>query len=69
MTPAKVLEDVRAKPGVDEVVAGKDALYFRRLIAKATQSHLPKLIQRPAYQHLTIRNWNTVNEIAALLEP
>ena len=58
---------VTTNPGVDEAHAGKHALYFRRLVARATQSHLPKVVQRPVYKSLTIRNWNTTIKLLALV--
>jgi uncharacterized protein (DUF1697 family) len=67
MTPAEALEQVPAKPGVDEVFAGKHALYFRRLIARSTQSQLSKVVQKPVYKSLTIRNWNTTSKLLAMV--
>jgi uncharacterized protein (DUF1697 family) len=67
MTTREALAQVTTKPGVDEAHAGTHALYFRRLIARATQSHLPKVIQRPVYKSLTIRNWNTTIKLLALV--
>jgi len=63
LTAAEVLPEVPTKPGVDTAEAGAHALYLRRLIAKVTQSRLSKLSQRPVYQSLTIRNWNTTTKL------
>jgi uncharacterized protein (DUF1697 family) len=49
------------------VHASEHALYFQRLISKATQSHLPKLIQRPVYKSITIRNWNTTTRLLTMV--
>jgi uncharacterized protein (DUF1697 family) len=68
MTAKEAVVDVRAKPGVDEVFAGKDVLYFSRLISKASQSLLPRIIQQVVYQSMTIRNWNTTTKLLALME-
>jgi uncharacterized protein (DUF1697 family) len=65
VTAKQVLPQVPVKEGVDEVAAGTHALYFRRLIAKASQSRLPKLVGLAVYQDLTVRTWNTT---AALLD-
>jgi uncharacterized protein (DUF1697 family) len=62
-----VLPQVQPKPGVDSVSAGTHALYFRRLIARATQSKLTKLLQRPIYKDITIRNWNTTRKLLAMV--
>jgi uncharacterized protein (DUF1697 family) len=63
LTSRAALEQVTPKPGVDTVDAGERALYFRRLISRAAQSHLTKLIQRPVYKSMTIRNWNTTTQL------
>jgi uncharacterized protein (DUF1697 family) len=63
LTTAEVLPQIPTKPGVDAVHAGEHAIYFRRLISKAAQSHLTKLIQRPVYKSVTIRNWNTTTKL------
>ena len=68
MTPEEALAQVSTKPGVDEAHAGKHALYFRRLIAKATQSHLSKIVGKPVYKSLTVRNWNTTMKLRAMVE-
>ena len=66
LTSAEALRQVPTRAGVDDVHAGRHALYFRRLISKATQSHLPRLIQLPLYQSVTIRNWNTTTTLARM---
>lgn len=61
----KVLQQLTVREGVDEVAAGTHALYFSRVIARASQSRLVKLMSLPVYKELTIRTWNTTT---ALLE-
>ena len=68
LTVGEALQSVTAKPGVDRVYAGEDVLYFSRLIAKATQSQLSRVVGKPAYQNMTIRNWNTTRKLLQLLE-
>lgn len=67
LTPAEAMRSVSAKPGVDQVFAGHGVLYFERLIAKASQSHLSRLAAKPAYKQMTIRNWNTTNRLLELV--
>ncbi len=67
LTPPEALAQVTAKPGVDTAHAGERALYFRRLISKASQSHLRKLIQKPVYKSLTVRNWNTTTKLLQMV--
>jgi uncharacterized protein (DUF1697 family) len=52
---------------VDQVWAGRGVLYFSRLIEKASQSQLNRLVSQPLYQRMTIRNWNTTTRLLALL--
>lgn len=66
LTTAEVLPQISAKAGVDTVHAGEQAIYFRRLISKASQSHLSKLVQRPVYKFVTIRNWNTTTRLLSM---
>lgn len=69
MTVAEAMEQVSVKPGVDLAHAGPGALYFRRLVSKASQSHLAKLMQRPVYKHVTVRNWNTTMRLHSMITP
>jgi uncharacterized protein (DUF1697 family) len=59
---------VTAKDGVDRVFAGSGALYFSRLIRKASQSYLPRLVSMPVYKQMTIRNWNTATRLLDIME-
>jgi uncharacterized protein (DUF1697 family) len=67
LTP-EVIKKIKTRPGVDEVMAGKKALYFTRLIAKASMSYQSKIISLPEYKLMTIRNWNTTTRIFELME-
>jgi uncharacterized protein (DUF1697 family) len=68
LTAEEALQSVTAKPGVDRVLAGDGVLYFSRLISKAAQSHLIRIVGKPAYQIMTIRNWNTTVRLLELME-
>jgi uncharacterized protein (DUF1697 family) len=67
LTAAKAIEGVPTREGVDRAHVGPGVLYFSRLISKATQSRLAKVVSMPIYQHLTIRNWNTTTKLVALV--
>jgi uncharacterized protein (DUF1697 family) len=67
LTVAEALKSVSARPGVDRVFAGEGVVYFSRLISKAAQSHLSRVVATPAYQHMTIRNWNTTARLVELM--
>ncbi|MBK6644260.1 MAG: DUF1697 domain-containing protein [Anaerolineales bacterium] len=68
LTPKEAMESVKVREGVDTAHAGKQALYFSRLISRAAQSYLTKIIGMPVYQNMTIRNWNTTTKLLALME-
>ena len=68
LTARDAMKNVSLKKGVDAAHAGKSVLYFSRLISKATQSHLSKIIALPMNQNMTIRNWNTTTKLLALME-
>ena len=66
LTPKEAMKSVSVRQGVDTAHAGKQALYFSRLISRASQSHLTKIIGLPVYQNMTIRNWNTTTKLLDL---
>src|SRR5262249_6396654 len=68
LTPYDAMKSVSAKPGVDRVFVGDGVLYFSRLISKASQSHLSRVVGTPAYQNMTIRNWNTTARLFELMK-
>jgi uncharacterized protein (DUF1697 family) len=66
---AKVaMKSVPTKPGVDEAQAGPGVLYFSRLVARATQSRLSKIVSSPIYPSVTIRNWNTTTKLLRMMD-
>jgi uncharacterized protein (DUF1697 family) len=68
LTAAKAMKSVTTQEGVDKAYAGTGVLYFSRLISKASQSHLARLVSLPVSQNMTIRNWNTTTKLLALME-
>ena len=67
LTSAEAMQSVSTKEGVDQAFAGDGVLYFSRLISKATQSHLTRIIGMPVYQSMTIRNWNTTTKLLEMM--
>ncbi len=63
----EVIAQLEPKEGVDRLWAGAGVMYSSRLIAKATSSRLNRVAMLPAYQQMTIRNWNTTRKLAELL--
>ena len=68
LTAVEAMKSVTAKEGVDQAFAGQGVLYFSRLISKASQSHLTRIIGMAVYQDMTIRNWNTTTRLLSLME-
>lgn len=64
----EAVETIRTREGVDAMTGGDGVIYFSRLIARATQSYLSKVVMMPIYKRMTIRNWNTTTKLARLLE-
>jgi uncharacterized protein (DUF1697 family) len=67
LTASTAIESMVAKEGVDAVHPGAGVLYFSRLIAKASQSRLSRIVSMPIYQSLTIRNWNTTTKLLQMM--
>ncbi len=63
----EAVKNIDPKPGVDEVFPGPGVVYFSRLMARASQSRISRLISLPIYQEMTIRNWNTTSKLFALM--
>lgn len=68
LTANELIKKIKTREGVDNVYVGDSVLYFYRLISKASQSHMSKIITLPEYQFITIRNWNTTSKLFALIE-
>jgi uncharacterized protein (DUF1697 family) len=68
LVPRTVVTTISTREGVDTAEAGTSVIYFSRLIARASQSHLTKLVSMPVYKQLTIRNWNTTTKLLALMD-
>ncbi len=63
----ELLPAIRLKEGVDEAFENNGVLYFKRLISRASESNLPKLITSPAYKSMTVRNWATTTKLYELM--
>jgi uncharacterized protein (DUF1697 family) len=68
LTAAAASKLVPTKAGVDQLFTGKGVLYFSRLVEKATQSKLSRVVSLPIYKSMTIRNWNTTTKLLQMSE-
>ena len=62
------MKSVPTRPGVDEVDTGTGVLYVSRLISRASQSRLSKIVSSPIYPSITIRNWNTTTALLRMMD-
>jgi uncharacterized protein (DUF1697 family) len=67
LTAATAVKSVPAKPGVDDVRDGKGVLYCSRLISRASQSRMSRIVLLPIYKNMTIRNWNTTTKLLEMM--
>jgi uncharacterized protein (DUF1697 family) len=68
LTATEAMSSITIKEGVDQAFGGEGVLYFSRLISKATQSRLSRIMGLPIYQSMTIRNWNTTTKLLSMME-
>jgi uncharacterized protein (DUF1697 family) len=68
LTAAEAMNELRTREGVDQAFAGDGVCYFSRLISRAAQSYLSRVIALPVYRSMTIRNWTTTARLLALLD-
>lgn len=68
LTSKTAIKEVEMKEGVDQCWAGAGVLYFSRTIQGITSSRINRIVGRPIYQQMTIRNWNTTTKLRALID-
>jgi len=68
LSASEAMKSISTNEGVDQAWPGDGVVYFSRLIEKATQSRLSRLVGMPVYQDMTIRNWNTTTKLLELMD-
>jgi uncharacterized protein (DUF1697 family) len=68
LTATEVVQGVALREGVDQAFAGNGVIYASRLISRASQTYLTRIIGTPVYQGMTIRNWNTTTRLLQMME-
>jgi uncharacterized protein (DUF1697 family) len=56
------------REGVDKVWRGDGVIYSQRLSSQRTKSRLGQIVGTPEYRSMTIRSWDTVLKLRALLD-
>jgi len=64
----KRVQSVLTNPDVDRAYSGVGVLYFSRLVSKAAQSRLSRIVSLPIYGSITIRNWATTTKLLELAQ-
>lgn len=65
----KVMAEIgAAKPDIEQMKAGKSVVYSSRLFAKTSSTTAHKIISKPIYKEMTVRNHNTSNKLLTLFE-
>lgn len=59
--------EIEVKEGVDFLDKGKGVLYMGTTLSGLTKSGFVKLIQKKIYKEMTMRNFNTIMKILALM--
>jgi uncharacterized protein (DUF1697 family) len=68
LTAKKAVAEMNPKPAVDSVKAGDGVVYMSTVITRLTQSTLPKIVGKPMYRDMTVRNYTTCQKLLALLD-
>lgn len=67
-TPQELITEARPKENIDFVDAGPGVVYLSTKMEGLTQSSFPKLITKPIYKLMTMRNFNTVEKLLNMME-
>lgn len=68
LTPARMMNVVELRDGVDRAWPGRGVVYFERLSERRSQSRLSRIMSTPEYALMTIRNWRTTCKLLELAE-
>ncbi len=64
-------EETPVKEGLDKKWLGDEVIYYRRpsqTNPDYTKTNASRMIQKPVYQNMTVRNWNTTVKMLELLD-
>ncbi|MBV5242210.1 MULTISPECIES: DUF1697 domain-containing protein [Mycolicibacterium] len=68
LTADRALEVIQVRDGVDEVWPGPGVVYFTRVSAERTRSMMNRIVGKPEYRLMTIRNWATTSQMLSILD-
>jgi uncharacterized protein (DUF1697 family) len=67
-TAKQAVREVEIREGIDSVTAGKGVLYMSTPLKGLSKSRLTKIVSKPIYQDMTIRNYSTCLKILEQME-
>jgi uncharacterized protein (DUF1697 family) len=68
ITPTSAMKVFSPREGIDTIWPGKGVIYSQRLSEQRTKSRLNKIVGTSEYQCMTIRTWNTVTKLLAMID-
>ena len=68
VTAPDVISEMRPKDGIDFVKAGDGVVYMTTLLSSRTKSGFTKIIGKPVYKDISLRDYKTVKKFFALME-
>lgn len=68
LTAKHALTAIVATEGVDSLHPGDGVVYMTTVLARASQSSLSKVVSKPIYGNITVRNFTTCQKILALMD-
>jgi uncharacterized protein (DUF1697 family) len=68
LTAQDVIKQIQLKEGVDFVQAGKGVVYMTTLMSGLTKSGFTRLIAKPVYKGITMRNYTTAKKLLTLMD-
>lgn len=66
--PDEIIKEVQLKDNIDFIEKGPHVVYMSTKMTGLTKSGFPKLITKPVYKYVTIRNYNTVQKLLMYME-
>lgn len=66
-TADDIINLIPQKEGIDQVIKGDSSLYISRKTSNLGQSYLKKIVSKPFYKHVTIRNWKTTTKLYSII--
>jgi uncharacterized protein (DUF1697 family) len=68
VTASGIQKELKLKEGVDAMSVGEKVVYIARLKKELTKSRFSKIARTAVYPYITIRNWNTVKKLYAMMK-